>query len=171
MNNRNIQDDPLVKIARDILEGNTPEQVKTPKENLDESEFMLPHINGLIELAKVTLGGSATQTEIHQLAAVYGILIYGGVTSVIAALGYGVRNAAKDYIVKPIKNIWNAIDGRFLLKPDELEAVANDTKTLLTGNDKGKITRLTNIMKVALEDGKWAKASTAAKELHTLIKK
>ena len=123
MQNHNIQDDELVKIARAMLEGTYTE------ETLNEN--VVAAAKACLELAQGTLGDGASQTYVKALAATYLMLILVGVPVLIATIASGAKETAKNFIVDPIKGIWNKIRGNFLLKPDEIEQAANNAKALL----------------------------------------
>lgn len=163
MQTRNIQNDELVKIARAMLEGTYTEETL--------NEDAVATANACLSLAQETLGDGASKTYVKALAATYVMLITIGVPILVATIASGAKETAKDFIVDPIKGLWNKIRGNFSLKPDEIEQAANNAKALLKGAEKGKITRLANEMAAHIKNKDMGKAQETADEIYALIKK
>lgn len=163
MQTHNIQDDELVKIARAMLEGTYTEETL--------NEDAVSTAKACLLLAQQTLGDGASHTYVKALAATYVMLIMVGVPVLVATILSGAKETAKDYVLDPIKGVWNKIRGNFFLKPDEIEQAANNAKALLKGSEKGKITRLANEMAAHIKNKDMGAAQETADEIYTLIKK
>ena len=139
------------------------------KETLNEDAVATA--KACLSLAQETLGDGASQTYVKALAATYLMLILIGVPVLAATILGGAKETAKDYVLNPIKGLWNKIRGNFFLKPEEIEYAANNAKALLKGNEKGKVTRLANEMAAHIKNKDMGKAQETADEIYALIKK
>ncbi len=177
----------LIEIARNILEDNTSTQeifaseqfieeitrsIVEDKQALNETTAVSVAIAmpACIELAAKTLGSGASMLQIKALAATYLVLLYVSPYVLLTLMTQSIGDIMYD-VIKPFRGIWNAIKGKYILKPDELEKAANNVKALLTGNDKGNITRLVNSMKKNIDNKDWESAQVVADQLYKLIKK
>ena len=181
-----MQNKHLIEAARNILENNNSTQeiyaseqfieeitrsiVEDKQLNETAAVSVAIAMPALIELAAKTLGSGASMLQIKALAVAYLALLYVSPYVLITLMTQSVGEIMYD-VTKPFRGIWNAIKGKYVLKPDELEKAANNVKALLTGNDKGNITRLVNSMKKNIENKDWESAQVVSDQLYKLIKK
>ena len=175
----------LIEAARNILENNTVDTTSSDTQLIEEivrgiveekqeiNEIAgLAHeaMENLISIATQQLGSGASMAQIKALAATYAVLAYVGPIVVFSIIARGIKSTVNS-VVEPFTGVWNAIKGKYTLKPDEVETAANNVKSLLDKNQKSKITGLTNSMKKSIADKDWESAQVAADEIYKLIKK
>jgi hypothetical protein len=182
----------LIEAARNILENNTVDTTSIQEISTNE-QFIEEIVRAIVEekqelnevpavsfsiimdfcinVAAQQLGSGASLMYIRALAATYFALVVVGPFVLLSLYSRGVGGTLEPWVIGPFRGIWNAIKGKYILKPDELEKAADNVKALLTGNDKGKITRLTNAMKKNIENKDWESAQVVADQLYKLIKK
>ena len=123
-------------------------------------------IKAILNIARHCLGSGASSTELKVFSSILLLLVSIGPVALMAFILSGPKKIISD----ATHTIWAKIRGNLSLNSDEVEHTVETAKALLTGPDKGRLTRLTNEMKQYIQQNEMGKAQEVADQIKDLIK-